>query len=513
MHESVEKPETMTSNGTYVMSEVVNEMERIVGRINEKQRQLFLPSMVYLLIVMVLGTVGNLLVLYVFIVKRKSKSIPSYFIKCLSTVDLTVCAVMVPIQIYLCMDYYSMRVEIKTVCSVTRWLMYGSVSASCLVLTYVAYDRYIAICRPLQWYTKNKWRTKVLASLAVFVGFASQLSQFAVPEMNNISFNKVTSVDAYKMKLNFSEHVTNKTEIFVCEHLYEYENYGYMTFILVALVIFLLVSLFMTISYCLIWRQVRHRRLAWKEKQLSVSGTSLSTRKTSTTSFDSCDLRRSSLTSRQGVYNINESPQQRRSGLFTVQLKHQEVICHLMRQSRQSFDDSDIPAQPKNHDTRRVSISDNIDVLNQTCEIELNEQEGIRQTTSSPDIPLDRKRSSIESLKISDLRDSSTRRNSESARKSSIVSFQQNIKMVRIFMCVTIILVLTWTPFWILKLCSIIIDDFIVYQTETMSMMMYLLNYLFYMNSAINPIVYIILQKQFRDDCIDIFCCAFKLRR
>jgi hypothetical protein len=59
----------------------------------------FIVIWVVLLITIILGTIGNILVLYVYI-NRKDNKTCTFFIKALAVIDLTICFILAPLELY-----------------------------------------------------------------------------------------------------------------------------------------------------------------------------------------------------------------------------------------------------------------------------------------------------------------------------------------------------------------------------------------------------------------------------
>ena len=59
----------------------------------------FIAIWIVLLVTIIFGTVGNTLVLYVYI-NRKDNKTCTFFIKTLAVIDLTICLVLAPLELY-----------------------------------------------------------------------------------------------------------------------------------------------------------------------------------------------------------------------------------------------------------------------------------------------------------------------------------------------------------------------------------------------------------------------------
>ena len=83
-------------------------------------------------------------------------------------------------------------------------------------------------------------------------------------------------------------------------------------------------------------------------------------------------------------------------------------------------------------------------------------------------------------------------------------------KTAMILLTVTVVFLLTWTPFWILHVVVYVDNDFWDNQTYTEQNIFRMLRYMYMINHAINPVIYAFAHKQFRDDMKTVFkkiCC------
>jgi hypothetical protein len=60
---------------------------------------IFIAIWIVLLATIILGTIGNILVLYVYI-NRKDNKTCTFFIKTLAVIDLTICLILAPLELY-----------------------------------------------------------------------------------------------------------------------------------------------------------------------------------------------------------------------------------------------------------------------------------------------------------------------------------------------------------------------------------------------------------------------------
>ncbi|KAL5014595.1 hypothetical protein ScPMuIL_008865 [Solemya velum] len=105
------------------------------------------PVVVYAVLMMTVGTIGNIVVCYVY--SNNSKNTTSkYFIRCLAILDLTSCVICIPLEIS--MLRLPISFDIPELCKLLRFVRSTTSIGSGIILLAIAIDRYIKICRPIQ---------------------------------------------------------------------------------------------------------------------------------------------------------------------------------------------------------------------------------------------------------------------------------------------------------------------------------------------------------------------------
>ncbi|KAI8501883.1 hypothetical protein Bbelb_202950 [Branchiostoma belcheri] len=121
-----------------------------------------------LVLVCVVGTIGNLLVVLVSARRRKQSS-ATVCLTCLAAVDLLICGVFVPHKIF---HIYHISYTGPVWCKLNPYFMTAGLLGSTFLLDAIAVDRYRAVCRPLRYCTTRKRRTVAGCEGAVLLGFA-----------------------------------------------------------------------------------------------------------------------------------------------------------------------------------------------------------------------------------------------------------------------------------------------------------------------------------------------------
>lgn len=119
--------------------------EETLRRVNDERSELLAPVIAFLCLLMVFGILGNLLVLYVYEFRFKRSSSRT-FILCLALLDFVACVIGMPYHIY---DmYHTFTYYDEGSCKGLSYILGVTVTASSIVLTLIAIDRYRKICKP-----------------------------------------------------------------------------------------------------------------------------------------------------------------------------------------------------------------------------------------------------------------------------------------------------------------------------------------------------------------------------
>ena len=103
------------------------------------------PAIVYTFLLMLIGTPGNGVVLYIYYFKWK-KSSSRMFILFLAVLDMLNCVTTLPIEIIIMR--YTVVFDIPWICKISRFSTFFLNTASAAILVAIATDRFKRICRP-----------------------------------------------------------------------------------------------------------------------------------------------------------------------------------------------------------------------------------------------------------------------------------------------------------------------------------------------------------------------------
>ena len=140
-------------NSTEV-SVMSREMDRqLAEKLNEEMRLTVLPVTIFVGFEAVFGFFGNLLILYVFLLYYH-KCNYKYFVLCLSFIDTTSTLTTIPGEIVTQTFWYVYPVTL--VCKIKSFFNVFTVCGCAFALLIIAIDRYRKVCRPVAWQIKPR---------------------------------------------------------------------------------------------------------------------------------------------------------------------------------------------------------------------------------------------------------------------------------------------------------------------------------------------------------------------
>ncbi|XP_014772136.1 orexin receptor type 2 [Octopus bimaculoides] len=142
---------------------------------NTEKFELYLPVIVFMGLLFLMGTIGNIIVLMVYS-QKKRKTSSHFFILTLSILDLFGCFFGIPTEIAdLCNPYLF---DAPFACRLLRFTLSVTTISSAIVLLEVAFDRYYRICKVGLQYSLRK--TKLLCVVALFIGILLSWPSFVI---------------------------------------------------------------------------------------------------------------------------------------------------------------------------------------------------------------------------------------------------------------------------------------------------------------------------------------------
>ncbi|XP_048752306.2 orexin receptor type 2-like [Ostrea edulis] len=156
----------VTETTTMGMEEI--EAQMLLHKLNDEMALRYLPVIVYMLILMLVGIFGNILVCCVYCSKPKKTS-SHYFILNLAVLDLLTCVIGMPTEVT---DLrYPYMFYAPAACKLLRFVESVSIIGSSITLIAVAFDRYYRICKLGRQISVKK--SQIICVIAVIIGILS----------------------------------------------------------------------------------------------------------------------------------------------------------------------------------------------------------------------------------------------------------------------------------------------------------------------------------------------------
>ncbi|KAL4232207.1 hypothetical protein ACF0H5_009782 [Mactra antiquata] len=153
---------------------MVPDHQAFAVQLNDEMRKVVLPVTIFVGIEILLGFFGNLLILYVFLFRYHVCNF-RYFVLCLAFVDITSSLTTMPGEIVTQLYWYIYPVP--AICKVKSFFNAFTVSVQAFGLLTIAIDRYLKVCRPFGWQIKPK----VAIILCVIIYFCALILALPVP--------------------------------------------------------------------------------------------------------------------------------------------------------------------------------------------------------------------------------------------------------------------------------------------------------------------------------------------
>ncbi|XP_005110709.1 muscarinic acetylcholine receptor M5 [Aplysia californica] len=145
----------MTASEDELACLIYNTTYERLSCLNDVKARLYLPVTVFIAILVVIGAIGNTTVCLVYW-KRTSRASSHYFILSLAVLDLVTCVVGMPTEIADLVLPYTFQSPLA--CKILRFTHSTTIIASSTILIQVAFDRYYRICQLGRQFTANKAR-------------------------------------------------------------------------------------------------------------------------------------------------------------------------------------------------------------------------------------------------------------------------------------------------------------------------------------------------------------------
>ena len=535
---------TITTQASEMYSKEVPTLEEM----NAAEVQRLIPTIIFLLIICVVGMIGNVLVIHVYRTRYKMSN-SKCFILCLSAVDLLTCCVAIPLEITTVLEQYTF--EHLWLCKTTRvFNTLGTISSS-FILLFIAVDRFRKVCKPFGWQIHTSV-AKFLCALAIFLGLLVSWPAFFVYG---------------KHSFNIKEFNMTGTECSTADEMTDTKFPFYYALVFGFMFIAGIIS--MSILYCFIGHKVRKHT----NKMKKTFGRNMSIPMTSSI-IETPD---SKLTVDQnpngtGKYDVidtkNEKVQKKRS---TKKKKKQEsddswtdkkeyelsYTCNTeSTENNKSQNDikkiennknKEIKDEKEAHhsdsDDSGIKVKDDADVnenketkidnseLAKACfkkrqisfqDIEIDEVKMQVSPTSSEEILPKQQRGVIRRIssisyrisnavmrRVTSITSARTDSDTGDLKRTQFLKQARARKTAFLMFVVTLGFILSFLPHLLLMLIRQIKSDFVDGMSETNKAVYKFFLRSYFLNSAINPVIYSICDSRFKAACKEIFehCC------
>ena len=411
-----------------------------IHRLNKEFAMLMVPVELLMGFLMIVGIIGNTLVLIVYILLKRKTTAQNYIVY-LSAIDLLACVVIHPYVIYKLFNNYNQTWTVT--CKIFEFIVHTSLALSGLTLMVIAVDRYLAICRPvkfLMYYTKL--HTLMVAVLAISVGGSLPILEFYGPRPEQIVLSDIVFVGYH------------------CDFREKYQgSIAMLSFCVFVLSVFVCQIISMAVLYTKVAvAAYRSTRTVAPAEQIPFP-------------------------ERARIAPAKQVPFSERAKVKTITVQSEDSL-NLNRfsartlQSLKKKHQLDVPQTGH----KNASTGNHFTAQTQTDSLYTS---SISSTTTS--LNATHKDRTLEKA---------------AGTTSTLTS---SLKAAKLLFLITLLFIISWMPFFIIRMSQTIDKSQSVDHSPSSKVIEHFLNHCFYINNAVNPIVYSIINKNFRRDCLTLF--------
>jgi len=445
--------------------------------INMEQFHYQLPAIIYSIFLMIIGTPGNIIVLYVYFLKWR-KSTSRMFILFLTAMDLVNCVTTIPMEIFVMR--YSVMLDRPWLCKISRFSTYTMNSSSAAILVAIAVDRFKRICRP----HGPQFSARTSKYICVFcICLALTLTW---PALLFYGTRKV-SLKNVEGKACLLE---NKFDLSVYPHVY------FVVMMASTIVIFTTLS----VLYYFVGLQVcKHRKMRRKRKKDQRIAQSLAAQEQSSGKDDTLLQDSDSKEARKQLQQVEGEPTHKdeiKNEHYATPNEHNKDIHHEHNENPNCLSLLPLPGGASNNDLSVLTVEDS----SAHSETRFN-------ATPSPN--LERKRDKKErrekgkngfSKKKICLRDSLNKSNSSHCMHLKVRIGRSTLMLFLI----TLAYIISFLPFYVIAIIRQTDSQFISQLNKAGYMTYHVCLRSYLLSSAVNPIIYSFCNAQFRAFCFDM---------
>ena len=440
-------------------------------RLNEEFSNLMMPVVALMFVLMIIGIFGNTVVLIVYL-HRNHRTTANIFIMYLAGTDLMACVAIHPYVIYKLFRNYDQTWT--GACKMFEFAIHASLAISGLTLLAIAIDRYLAICRPVK-----------------FLDFHKHIYKFIIASFTLGILGSTPLLVFYGSK---PEAILVKDYFFIqykCEYTAEYTGAamtGYSAFVCAS---FLLEVIVMTVLYkqvAVVAYRSRRRVNPLEEKCDVVSSGSI--RPVPLKSHTSSDTSKRQMTKQTLLSSpisikLNICPEGIQKPINTTSANEARNEIHPAKQlqaqevsrSHPKINVIDLFVSRDNSHYRKIDVSGHNPQMNNCANTQVPtgkvKTTNICAFTSEPRIQ----------------------------RLNRTKNLTSGLKAAKLLFLVTAVYFLSWLPFFILRIIHTVDSQSWHNRSLARQVIEHFLNHCFYLNNSVNPIIYSIINKQFRLEC------------
>lgn len=252
-------------------------VDSLLTELNNETALILVPAMIYCGILMLLGTIGNLMVVFFYGFVSKTTS-ATCFILALAIFDLIACIFGIPIEISDMRLFY--KFENVPACRLLAFVNHFAVISSAFTLCFIAVDRYKRICKPFDRQMSVK-TARIICGVSALLGVLLGWPSIALYTVEKVQIN--TTYHGQKISVEGYDCTSVKDA--------SYEPYAW-AFSVVQFLGFIGITVALIVCYFLVGRQLfKHKKFRFyvAQKGLRRTASGNVTTITSNTDYESSD--------------------------------------------------------------------------------------------------------------------------------------------------------------------------------------------------------------------------------
>lgn len=509
-----------SNNATSVLPDPTKcEKTPSLEELNSAEVKRLVPTIVFLSTISAFGMFGNIMVIRLYR-KRYKISNAYYFILCLSAVDLFSCCVAIPLEIATLLKQYNF--DQLWLCKLSRCFNTLGTCSSCFILFFISLDRFRKVCKPFGWQVGHKM-AKIVSLLLVILG----------------AFVSWPAIFVYgKKTFHISEFNMTGTE---CSTAEEMSDTSYpLIYALVFDLLFATGIIVMSILYCIIGCELKRHAHSMKEFSRTMSGPTC----LSLSAADVCDARdiatneisKDDVSEETGKENKNHKHSkelENDNDIWTIDGNEQNTVTESHERSKKlCIDSKEISIDKTDYDIPRIKENgeeDNVNNVQNKSADEVRESaecKHIKTSTLSTAEVQSKSPSTIEKcvdcvktsvsnliLRLSSMPNANKDRK-ESRRtikgKSQFLRQARARKTAFIMFVISVAFILSFLPHLALILTRQINGHFVDTLSDTNRAVYKFFLRSYFLNCALNPIVYSICDSRFRSSIKSLLCMCLR---